>query len=375
MTPDHDERDDEYLEDEAPRSIFAATWFRVVLVVLVLGVVGAIAVPYVLSVVQAPPTTTASTASPPGSQSAGARAVTTPAEPAKPLPPTAVPSAPPPTPATPKPAPASPSADKPSEPKPAVTAPEPPRPAMSAKAAESAKPAAPVKAMESAKPPAPAKVAESTRRAPAAESARPSESVKSAERARTAGARSTTADGDYFVQVGAFGDEAVAKRVAGRLRESGYPVVESVKRTATSAPVEPPRPASPRASTAAQGDRYDVLVSGGAAAEINTKLAAKGLATEPAGDGVRIRPSLPLRDAVALSKDLGSEGFKVQVRRGGGGGSEPVATAASVSSGTTGGAVLHRVRVGGYPDRAAAQAALRELSEKGFDGFIAKGRD
>jgi hypothetical protein len=228
--------------------------------------------------------------------------------------------------------------------------------------------------MEPAKPAAPAKVAESPRNLPGAQAARPAESVKSAERPRTAAARSTTADGDYFVQVGAFKDEAVAKRVAARLRESGYPVVESVKRTAVAAPVEPPRPSPPRASAAVQGDRYDVLVSGAAAAEINTKLAAKGLATEPAGDGVRIRPSLPLRDAVALSKDLGSEGFKVQVRRGGGAASGPVAPAALLASGTAEGAALHRVRVGGYPDRAAAQAALRELGEKGHDGFIAKGR-
>jgi hypothetical protein len=31
--------------------------------------------------------------------------------------------------------------------------------------------------------------------------------------------------------------------------------------------------------------------------------------------------------------------------------------------------------VGGYPDRSAAQAALRELQEKGFQPFIAKGRE
>ena len=114
------------------------------------------------------------------------------------------------------------------------------------------------------------------------------------------------------------------------------------------------------------------IVSGRAATEINTKLAAKGLASEPTGDGVRIRPSLPLRDAVALSKDLGSEGFKVQVRRGGGASAAATSPAASASAD---GATLYRVRVGGYPDRAAAQTVVRELREKGYEPFIAKGRE
>jgi hypothetical protein len=33
------------------------------------------------------------------------------------------------------------------------------------------------------------------------------------------------------------------------------------------------------------------------------------------------------------------------------------------------------VRVGGYADRTAALTAQRELRDKGYDGFIAKGRD
>jgi hypothetical protein len=51
MSPDRDARftpedpDDDFDEDEAPRSIFSATWFRVVLVLLAIGVVGAVAVP------------------------------------------------------------------------------------------------------------------------------------------------------------------------------------------------------------------------------------------------------------------------------------------------------------------------------------------
>jgi hypothetical protein len=150
----------------------------------------------------------------------------------------------------------------------------------------------------------------------------------------------------------------------------------------------PPLPA-PKAITAPVGpDRYDVIVSGAVPAEMNAKLTAKGLASEPAGDGVRIRPSLPLRDAVALSKDLGGEGFRVQVRRAGSTDTAsapapapapspapavapPPRPAPSADDGQT----LYRVRVGGFADRAAAQAALRELQEKGYQPFIAKGRE
>ena len=58
--------DDEYEEVEEPRSIFSALWFRAVLAVAALGVVAAIAVPYVLEFtrpapppIKAPPAPTA----------------------------------------------------------------------------------------------------------------------------------------------------------------------------------------------------------------------------------------------------------------------------------------------------------------------------
>jgi cell division septation protein DedD len=197
--------------------------------------------------------------------------------------------------------------------------------------------------------------------------------AKKAAAAEKPAARTTakaTAGGEYFVQVGAFREQATARRVAAQLRDLSYPVDESVKRGGD-APAAAPRPTA-RAS--AGPDRYDVIVSGGSSAEINTRLAAKGLASEPAGDGVRIRPSLPLRDAVALSKDLGSEGFKVQVRRGGAAGATAEAAAPAITS-DAGGQTLYRVRVGGFPDRAAAQAVLKELQEKGFQPFIARGRE
>lgn len=192
---------------------------------------------------------------------------------------------------------------------------------------------------------------------------------------RVAAARTTSSvpsdRGEYFVQVGAFKDAETAKRLAARLRERNYPVEESVKQLGSAA-ADAPRPPV-RAPAAGAPDRYDVIVSGGSVTDINTKLSAKGLASEPAGEGVRIRPSLPLRDAVALSKDLGSEGFKVQVRRGGSGSTE-LAPAVSTSTGPSG-QTLYRVRVGGYPDRATAQRVLRELEGSGYQPFIAKGRE
>src|SRR4029450_8455256 len=52
--PSDDEPDEHFEDEDAPRSIFSAAWFRVVLVVLAVAVVGAVAVPYVLDVVNAP---------------------------------------------------------------------------------------------------------------------------------------------------------------------------------------------------------------------------------------------------------------------------------------------------------------------------------
>jgi len=341
-----EEPDDDYEEEEeAPRSIFQAAWFRVVLVLLVIGVIGAVAVPYVLDVVNAP-------------------------EPPR-LAPLPAPSPPAATTASPAPKPSAPATSAPvaSAASPAPSMPPAPKMAPPSQGATASKPAAP-----STPPSAPATapkapvVAEAPKAEPKPE---PKPVAKpAAKKAPTAGA-----GGDYFVQVGAFREEATAQRVAAQLRGQNYPVDESVKRVGSGGSAAP----APRADarTAMSGtDRYDVIVSGGSPAEINTRLAAKGLASEPAGDSVRIRPSLPLRDAVALSKDLGSEGFKVQVRRGtGGGGSAEPAPSAAVTSEPGGGQTLYRVRVGGYPDRASAQAVLKELQDKGFQPFIAKGRE
>src|SRR5438093_1381600 len=88
---------------------------------------------------------------------------------------------------------------------------------------------------------------------------------------------------------------------------------------------------------------------------------------QPARRGGVVKPSLPLRDAIALSKDLAAEGLKVQVRRSG-----APASATAAPAGSAGGEVLYRVRVGPYPDRAAATSAQKELEGKGYRPFIAR---
>jgi hypothetical protein len=113
-------------------------------------------------------------------------------------------------------------------------------------------------------------------------------------------------------------------------------------------------------------------VSGGTPADINAKLSAKGLSAEPSGAGVVVKPSMPLRDAVALSKDLAVDGLKVQVRRAAAGGPaaapSPSSSAAVTSDGT-----LYRVRVGPFDDKSTATSTLRELEQKGYSPFIARG--
>ncbi|HXG04700.1 MAG TPA: SPOR domain-containing protein [Candidatus Binatia bacterium] len=76
-------------------------------------------------------------------------------------------------------------------------------------------------------------------------------------------------------------------------------------------------------------------------------------------------PSLPLREAVTLSRELAAEGLTVQVRRRGGGTPSPATP-------TGGDQAMHRVRVGAFPDREAALAVARELEARGYKPFVAR---
>lgn len=294
--------------DEPPRSVFSTLWFRAFIVIVVLGAVAFFAVPYVLDMVN-PSLSKQIVAKPP----------------------------PAPAPATPSPAPATPS---------------PPPPALSPPSAATDAPAA-----APAPPPLPDKSAEATKPAPPARTEATPPQVAVARPAVTppSSTKRPAARGPFWVQVGAFKDQAAAKRLADRLREQNYSVSESVKAGSGAAGA----PATP--SVAA--DRYNVFVSGMAPAELTEKLTAKGLAADPVAGGVAIKPSLPLRDAVALSRDLAGEGLRVQVRR----------AAGSTPAPATAGDTLYRVRVGSFPDRAAALAVLKELEGKGYKPYIARG--
>ena len=49
MNTEHDELDDQYEPDDGPRSIFSVMWFRALLVILALGLVGTLALTRVLA--------------------------------------------------------------------------------------------------------------------------------------------------------------------------------------------------------------------------------------------------------------------------------------------------------------------------------------
>ncbi|HKC97668.1 MAG TPA: SPOR domain-containing protein, partial [Methylomirabilota bacterium] len=323
-------------------SIFSALWFRAILVVIVLGVVAAVAVPYVLELANQPAPKTALS------------------KPEMPPMSTAVaPSAPPVA-----------SAPAPSAPAPEKSA-TPEKPAAGEKSAASEGTASAPTPMTPATdtPAAPAaKAAESSKPVVASKSAAPKEPA--AARAPRAAAPPSSS-GDYFVQVGAFKNPDTAKKLAVRLRGQKYNVEET-----SASGAQPARSAStsapPTSAPASASDRYDVHVSGAAPADINAKISAKGLSTEPSGAGVIVRPSMPLRDAVALSKDLAVDGLKVQVRRAPGG-SAPAPAAASSAPEAPSDGTLYRVRIGPFDDKSTATSTLRELEQKGYSPFIARG--
>jgi len=406
VSPQHDEPSEEHdlYEEVPPRSIFAATWFRVVLVVIVLGVVGAVAVPWVLDWMN-PPVSRPPVAAKPSP--------TTPDKPASPAekPPSAtekrettlIPA--PIAPTTPAPAPLPSRSEPKSESKPppptaraVETKPTPPRSEARAVAPPSeAKSKSAMAVTDKAKPDVPAPPASAPKPdtiAKADSNAKPSSATRDEARpaaAATSAAATTPAapkraaaratpstavsSGPFWVQVGAFRDAETARRVAAKLREENFKVEESVTRvgggaTARSAAA----PAAKPASRDVGSDQYDVYVTGQTPDELIKRLSAKGLSAEPSGTGLVVKPSLPLRDAVALSKDLAVEGFKVQVKRSAGASASPRAAAPTAPApAESGGAELHRVRVGAFVDRAAALAAARELETKGYRPFIARG--
>jgi cell division protein FtsN len=398
VSPERDDptEDQELYEDIPPRSIFAATWFRVVLVLIVLGVIGAVAVPYVLDWMNPPPV----------SRSASVKATSPvpPASPSSPLPASesAAPSkaekpssaekkeaAPMLTPAPVAKAPATKSetksttsTDTSAKSSMAVTdstSKASAKSESSSKTESTPKASAPAKT-ESAKTEAAPKSQVVAKAEPSAKDDAKSAAAAPPPAAKVAVAKATPpanpatpkAGGPFWVQVGAFKDPETAKRVATTLRDQNFQVEQSdtqanAKRASASASSSTaPSPA------ASPGDLYDVHVSGMSAVELTKRLSAKGLASETSGGTVVVKPSLPLRDAVTLSKDLAVDGLKVQVRRAGSGPATPASPPpATVSAGET----LHRVRVGAFTEVAAARAAAKELEAKGYKPYIARGNE
>lgn len=372
--------DQDLFEDAGPRSIFAAGWFRVVLVLIVCAVIGAVSVPYILDYMNPPPKPTMASRPPVPVARPNAAASPVPApppqpsvptaRPVQPVPQTAMPAQPPPpaaAPVQPTPPPAMP-AQKP----PAAVAPASPSARATLPAAAAAPVPAPAlaQAQKSVLPEAKADAKDEKKPGPEVTATKVAAAKTPVAKRAVAKPGPVAASGSYWVQVGAFRDENTAKQVAAKV--GGPNVVVMSTRGGEAAP------AAEAKEPAGGSDLYDVFVSGGAPPDIVRRLAGKGLASDPTAGGVVVRPSQPLRDAVALSKDLAVDGFKVQVRRAPGAAprpapSRPAAAAAPAAPASASGETLYRVRVGPYADRAAATVALRDLDGKGYKGFIARG--
>lgn len=278
--------EEDYPRGSAPRSVFSARWFRVILVVIVLVLAVIIALPYLLDQFTPAPTR------PP------APALKAPeSEPRKqPV-----------------------QESEPRTPKPGrSTSPLPP-PQPSVAPSASAPPATVASEERKAEPPS-----------PKASVTKGQEGAQKGATTKRAGSR-----GDYLVQVGAFQESANAAKLAAKLAAENYPVR---------------RAAVTRSSPAG----YEVVVLGASPTEVNDRLRGENWRGEAGRDGTVIRPPLSLKEAVAVSQTLRTEGFKVKIRR------------------TEGATTVHVVQVGGFPDRAGAEAARRDLKEKGHDGFIVR---
>jgi hypothetical protein len=163
------------------------------------------------------------------------------------------------------------------------------------------------------------------------------------------------------VQVGAFRDQKRAAEVAQRLRAAGFTVEESVLQRGASgagATTLPPPVAE---------ERFDVFVSGATVADVTAKLEGKTVSASAVAGGVVVTPSLPRSEAEALSRELEKSGWRISVRR-----ASDWTETRKPEAGPAREETLHRVRVGSFPDRAAAEAARRALKAQGYASFVAR---
>ncbi len=355
MTDDHDDLttpdvEPDGFDEEAPlRSIFTTAWFRVLVVVIAVSGLGVIATPYLLDWLNPPPPAVATVppaavVAPPTEPTVGTTTVL-PAPPAGP-----------------------PAQDRPVAPagEPAAVADRVPAREPSVPAADRAPAVVPETVATPAPvdtvkpklaPPAPARAA-TKRKAMAKAEATPAPPAVEVPARAAAVTTASAGSGTWWVQIGSFRDEESARRLAARLREQSFTVAESVRSAAT-AP----------AKAASGPDQYDVYVSGLPAAELTQRVTGRGLSAEAAGnDSVVVRPSLPLREAVMLSKDLAVRGLRVQVKR-----AQRAGAATAPPAEATAEETWHRVRIGPFPDREAAQTALQDAQAKGYKPFLARG--
>lgn len=314
-----DYREDEERDEFAPRSVFAAGWFRAVLVLTVLAIVVVISLPYLLNWFEPPPPARVSK---PADTSAPSAA------------PPATATAPMPTPEAPQEAKAAPSPAAPPPARKAVAERPPVKPAE--RAAPTRSSSTPAKSSD--RPPTPAKVA----KAETSTSARPASvaAPKSAIEPAPAG-------GKYWVQLGAFKEQQNADALAKTLRDAGFPVqVEPIAR---------------EAGGGKAASQHELFVAGASAEKVNAALKGRGTAQAVSG-GVAVRPAFGLQEAMTVSRHLTDEGLKVVIRPAGG------APGTGAAAGT-----LHAVRAGGYPNRSSALAARNELLAKGHKGFLTEG--
>jgi hypothetical protein len=192
--------------------------------------------------------------------------------------------------------------------------------------------------------------------------------AKGTRRAGPAASTAAQAAGVYWVQVGAYRDAETAAKVARHLREQKYPVHESTV-VVVPPPSRPGGGATAAARPAAEArDRYEVVVTGAPAQDVAAKLTARGLTSRALAEGAVVTPALSLGEAVALSQDIAGDGLAVRVRR-----TETPGTAAASRRTDAPGETLQRVRVGGFPDRAAAERALNELRARGYQPVLRRG--
>jgi len=310
VRPDHDE----YVEDgedgeSMPRSIFAAGWFRALLLLAVIGIIAMVGLPYLLRWFEP-------TVPPPRVQAGpGDRSTASPSVPTSQLKesPGTTPGAP-------------------ASPGPIASQPAP-------GGAASPGSIAPPAGIPPATAPSAATNAPAASR-PAARAGTEAKAGGASPTAPKAAAPTPPAQGEYWIQVGAFQDRRNAERLAEEIRAERLPVqLAAVTRNGGD-----------------NASRHELLVTGSTVDAVNGLLRGRHSAEAVPG-GVLIRPALSLREAVELSKRLAAERLTVKIRR------------AAMGGGST----YHVVRVGAFPDRARALEVRADLAAKGHAGFVTQG--